>query len=187
MKTGLKPATCLAPVPAVMVTCGTWEKANIITLAWVGTVNSAPPIVSVSVRYSRHSFEMIEKAGEFTVNLVSRDLLEATDICGVVSGKNTDKFAVAHLTKGKGVSVACPYIEESPASLECRVVKRVDFPTHAVFYGEVLNVIADEKYVQNGALSLPDGLLLAYENGKYVETGRTVGTYAFTAMKGDVK
>lgn len=182
MKKNLKPTTCLAPVPAVMVTCGSGENSNIITLAWVGTVNSEPPIVSISVRYSRHSFDLIEKSGEFTVNLVSKELVEATDKCGVKSGRDTDKFALCNLTKRAGVKVACPYIGESPASLECRVVKRVDFPTHAVFFGEIVNVIAEEVYVnEKGKLVLPDGLLAAYVNGAYVATAEKLGSYGYTA------
>ncbi len=183
MKINLMPSTCLAPVPAVMVTCGDETENNIITLAWVGTVNSEPPIVSISVRYARHSLPLIERTGEFTVNLVSQDLLHATDVCGVVSGRNGDKFAAAGLTRAKGVRVRCPYIQESPASLECKVISRNDFGTHAVIFGEVVNVIADETYVKEGKLSLPDGLLIAYQNGRYIATGETLGTYAYTAKE----
>lgn len=184
MKKTIKPTTCLAPVPAVMVTCGEGDEANIVTLAWVGTVNSEPPVLSISVRYNRHSFGLIEKNGEFTVNLVSEDLLRATDECGVVSGKNADKFALCRLTKRDGVNVKCPSVGESPVSLECKVIKRVDLPTHAVFFGEIVGVVAEEKYIDGkGRLSLPEGLLIAYENGKYVQTGKVLGTYAFTAKK----
>lgn len=183
MKINLKPTTCLAPVPAVMVTCGDEKENNIITLAWVGTVNSEPPVVSISVRYARHSLPLIERTGEFTANLVSKELLHATDVCGVVSGRNADKFALTGLTRGKGEKVGCPYIKESPASLECKVVKRVDLGTHAVLFGEIVNVIADEKYVKNGRLALPEGLLVAYQNGSYVSMGETLGTYAYTAKE----
>ena len=181
MKTNLKPTTCLAPVPAVMVTCGDEIENNIITLAWVGTVNSEPPIVSISVRYSRYSLPLIERTGEFTVNLVNQNLLRAMDICGVVSGKTQDKFALTGLTRIKGVQVKCPYIGESPVALECKVVRRTDFGTHAVLFGEIVNVIAEEEYVKDGKLNLPNGLLVAYQNGNYTATGETLGTYAFTA------
>lgn len=182
MKKNVKASACLAPVPAVMVTCGGEEDANIITLAWVGTVNSEPPVLSISVRYSRHSHALIEKYGEFTVNLVSEELVRQADTCGVVSGRNADKFALCKLTKAKGEKVSCPYVGESPAALECKVIKRVDLPTHSVFFGEVVNVIADGKYVDGaGRLALPAGLLVAYENGKYLRTGEQVGSYGFSA------
>lgn len=184
MKKSLKPATYLAPVPAVMVTCGDEDQSNIITLAWVGTVNSEPPVVSISVRYQRHSLPLIEKTGAFTINLVTKELVKATDICGVVSGKNVDKFALTGLHKGKGQAVSCPYIEESPVSLECKLVQRVDLGTHAVLFGEIVNVIADENYLnEKGKIALPEGLLIAYENGKYVATGEALGSYGYTARE----
>ena len=184
MKKSIKATTALAPVPVVMVSCGDGKESNIITLAWVGTVNSEPPILSISVRYGRHSYPIIKERGEFTVNLVSRDLVEATDICGVISGKDEDKFDFCHFTKGEGIAVRAPYIEECPVALECKVVKQVDFGTHAVFFGEILNVIADEQYVnEHGTLSLPEGLLAAYSGGKYVTTGEALGSYGFTAKK----
>ncbi len=184
MKKNLNASTLLAPVPVVMVTCGDEERSNVITLAWVGTINSDPPMVSISVRYGRYSYPIIKETGEFTVNLVDKSLVEATDLCGVLSGRNGDKFARAHLTKCPGVAVKAPYIGESPAALECKVVRQIDLGSHAVFFGEVVNVIADEKYVgTNGSLQLPDGLLVAYTNGKYVATGETLGTYAYTAKK----
>ncbi|MBO5046135.1 MAG: flavin reductase family protein [Clostridia bacterium] len=184
MKKNVKPGTYLAPVPAVMVTCGKGETSNIITLAWVGTVNSEPPIVSISVRYQRHSFRLIEQNGEFTVNLVSKDLVRATDVCGVVSGRNTDKFALTGLTACKGEKVACPYIGESPLSLECKVVNRVDFGTHAVFFGEVVNVIADDTFLdEKGRVSLPANLLAAYVNGTYVGTADALGSYGYTSKE----
>lgn len=183
MKIDLKPSTYLAPVPAVMVTCGDARENNIITLAWVGTVNSEPPVVSISVRYSRHSLPLIERSGEFTVNLVTKELLHATDVCGTISGRDRDKFEAAGLTRGAGRAVGCPYIAESPASLECKVIKRVDLGTHAVFFGEIVNVVADEAVVKNGRLALEAGRLVAYENGKYLYTGEQAGTYGYTAKE----
>lgn len=184
MKKNLKASTLLAPVPVVMVSCGDAEKSNIITLAWVGTVNSEPPMVSISVRYGRYSYPVIKEKGEFTVNMVTKELVEATDICGVISGRNEDKFARCKLTKCEGVAIKTPYIKESPVSLECKVVKETDFGTHAVFFAEIVNVIADEKYVdEKGKLVLPDGLLVSYVNGNYVATGEKLGYYAFTTKK----
>lgn len=184
MKKILKGTTALSPVPVVMATCGTQENANIVTLAWVGTVNSEPPVLTACVRYGRHSYPLIKESGEFTVNLVSRDLVAAADRCGLVSGKNTDKFALCGLHKGKGVAVSCPYIEESPVALECRVIKEVDLKTHAVFFGEIVNVLADERYVDDkGKLSLPEGLLVGYVGGNYVETGAKIGAIGFSLTR----
>ena len=181
MKMQLKPSTCLAPLPAVIVTCGDETENNAITLAWVGTVNSEPPIVTAAVRYSRHSLGLIERTGEFTVNLVDTPLMRAMDICGVTSGRDTDKFAAAGITRGKGVKVKCPHIEESPLSLECKVIKRVDLPTHAVFFGEVLDVLAREDAVKGGRPVIEG--LVAYTNGLYRAAGEQIGSYGFTAKR----
>lgn len=181
MKINLKPSTCLAPLPAVIVTCGDEEENNAITLAWVGTVNSVPPTVSISVRYSRHSLPIIERTGEFTVNLIPSSLVKKLDGCGVTSGAECDKFERMGLTRAKGMEVKCPYLAESPASLECKVVKRVDLGTHAVFFGEIVNVIANEEAVKDGKLSL--GPLVSYANGKYYETGEELGFYGYTAKE----
>lgn len=178
MKIQLKPSTCLAPLPAVIVTCGDESENNALTLAWAGTVNSEPPIVTISVRYNRHSFPIIERTGEFTVNLIDAPLTRAMDICGVTSGKDTDKFAAAGITRGKGIKVKCPHVEESPLSLECKVIKRVDLPTHAVFFGEVLNVLAREEAIKNGRPA-PERLV-AYTNGSYRVAGDVLGTYGYT-------
>lgn len=184
MKKNIPVGTYLAPVPAVLVSCGSGEKANLITLAWVGTVNSVPPIVSISVRYQRHSLKLLEESGEFTVNLVTSDMVRATDLCGITSGRDTDKFALTGLTKCAGEKVACPYVKESPLSLECKIIKRVDFGTHAVFFGEIVNAVADERYLdESGKLNLPSDLLAAYVNGKYVSTKDTLGSYGFTAKE----
>ncbi len=181
MKIQLKPSTVLAPLPAVIVTCGDQTENNAITLAWVGTVNSEPPVVSISVRYSRHSLSLIERTGEFTVNLIPSSLIRELDGCGVVSGRDCDKFDRMGLTRKNGVNVACPYIAESPAVIECKVIKRVDLGTHAVFFGEVVGVLAEEDCIKNGRIAIDR--LVVYNNGRYLEAGDTIGTYGFTAKE----
>ena len=178
MKVQLKPSTCLAPLPAVIVTCGDETENNAITLAWAGTVNAEPPIVTIAVRHSRFSLGLIERHGEFTVNLMKPSMVRAVDTCGITSGRDVDKFAAAGLTRGHGMGVKCPHLEESPLSLECKVINRVDLPTHAVFFGEVVDVLAREEIVRNGR-PVPEALL-SYANGIYRATGDALGTYGFT-------
>ncbi len=144
--------------------------------------------MSISVLYERYSYPIIDQTTEFTVNLVTKDLLRATDMCGTVSGKDADKFALCGLAKGKGEKVSCPYILESPVALECKVVDKKEFGSHAVFFGEIVNVIADENCVnERGRLRIPEGELIAYHNGAYVTTGEKIGTYGFTAAEREQK
>ena len=128
-KITLPPSTMLNPTPVVMISCAGMnpelplERPNILTVAWVGTVCSEPPMVSISVRSSRHSFPLISDTQEFVINLVSEDLLKACDYCGVRSGAQEDKFAAMSLTSvpAEGLSYA-PAILEAPLSLACKVV-----------------------------------------------------------------
>ena len=100
-KTVFKPGTMLNPVPAVMVSCGDDTVNNIITIAWTGIINSDPPITYVSVRKSRYSHDIIERTGEFVINLTTEKLAFAADYCGVRSGRDVDKFKEMKLTAAR--------------------------------------------------------------------------------------
>ncbi len=142
-KTRKKPSTYLYPVPVVMVTCGV-EKPNVITLAWVGTVCSDPPMVGISVRPGRHSHQLIEETGEFVVNIPGQDLLEIADHCGLVSGRKVDKLTEFGLTQESAAEVQVPLIAECPVNLECRVVQKLELGAHDLFLGEVIAVHVEE-------------------------------------------
>ena len=175
----------LYPVPAVMVSCQKKdEKPNIITVAWAGTVNSDPAMVSISVRPSRFSHEIIETTGEFVINLTTEDLIRACDFCGVKSGRDTDKFKEMHLTPGKAEFVSCPLIEESPVNIECRVEEKMDLGTHTMFIARVLAVQVDEKYVdRNGVLRMDQMGLVSYSHGEYYKLGKRLGRFGFSVKK----
>ena len=87
-----KPGAFEYPIPAVMVSCGNMEKSNIITVAWTGIINTNPPMVYVSIRPERYSYEIIKKNREFVINLTTEQLAYATDWCGVKSGIKEDKI-----------------------------------------------------------------------------------------------
>ncbi|MDE7063452.1 MAG: flavin reductase family protein [Lachnospiraceae bacterium] len=121
-KQSWKPGNMLYPVPAVMVSCGReQEKPNIITVAWAGTVCTNPPMLSISVRPERYSYDIIRETGEFVVNLVTKPLARAADYCGVRSGRDVDKFREMKLTPSVSQVVNCPGIAESPVNIECSV------------------------------------------------------------------
>ena len=143
----LKPGTLLAPVPAVLVSCARkGEKPNAVTIAWAGTVNSDPPMVSVSVRPERYSHDIIEETGEFVVNLCGEKNLQATDWCGVKSGRDFDKFKECGLTAVpvEGMETA-PAIAECPIYLACKVRKVERLGSHDMYIGEIVSMgISDE-------------------------------------------
>lgn len=179
-----KPGTFLYPIPAVMVSCGTMEKSNIITVAWTGILNTNPAMVYISVRPTRYSYQLIKQQGEFVINLTTKELAYATDWCGVKSGSDVDKFKDMHLTKEKANFVKCPLIKESPVSVECKVREIRDLGSHHMFIAEVLCINADEKYInEKGAFDIRKCDLMAYANGGYYPLGNRIGKFGFSVEK----
>ena len=180
-----KPGNMLYPLPAVMVSVTDGKgQDNIITVAWAGTVCTNPPMVSISVRPSRYSYEMLKEIGEFVINLTTEELAFATDFCGVRSGRDVDKFQEMHLTKEKAQFVKAPMIGEAPVCIECKVREIKELGSHHMFLADVLAVHADEKYMdEKGKFHLNLSKLLVYSHGKYLATGKCLGTFGFSVKK----
>ena len=179
-----KPGTFLYPIPAVMVSCGTMEKSNIITVAWTGILNTDPATVYISVRPSRYSYNLIKESGEFVINLTTKDLARATDWCGVKTGAKVDKFKEMNLHKEKANFVECPMIKESPVSVECKVKEIKELGSHHMFIADVLAINADEKYIdENGAFDISKCDLIAYLNGHYYSMDEKIGKFGFSVQK----
>ena len=185
-KIQINPSTFLSPVPVVMVSSGTMEQSNIITVAWAGTVNSEPPMLSVSIRKERYSHDIIQKSGVFAVNLVSEDFIRETDYCGVKSGRDTDKFSDLHFTKIKGEKTGVPLIAEAPASLECKVKSITPLGSHDLFLAEIVNVCVSESlFDEKGAIDLRKARLVAYSHGEYYTLGDFLGFYGYSVASKD--
>lgn len=184
-KTAFKPGNMLYPVPAVMVTVADREgNSNILTIAWAGTICSSPPMVSISVRPERYSYEMIKETGEFVINLTTEKLAWATDFCGVRSGRDTDKWKETGLTPEKAQAVSVPLIKESPVNLECRVIKAEQLGSHDMFLAEVVAVDVDEAYMNEaGTFLLSSAKPLAYSHGRYYGLGECLGTFGYSVRK----
>ena len=180
-----KPGNMLYPVPAVMVSCGRkGEKPNIITVAWAGTVCSDPPMVSISVRKERYSYEIIRETGEFVINLVNRELVRAADYCGVKSGRDTDKFKEMGLTAQPSRYVGAPGIGESPVNLECRVTNRLELGSHDMFLARVEGVAIDGKYMdEKGKFPWINSGRGSYSHGGNFELGKKLGSFGWKIKK----
>lgn len=179
-----KPGTVLYPVPVVMVSCGTEEKGNIITVAWAGTINSDPAMTYVSIRPSRHSFELIQGSKEFVINLVTKDLAYACDFCGVKSGRDMDKFREMKLTPKKGEKVNAPIIYESPVNIECKVKDIIPLGTHHMFLAEVVSVsVSDEHLDETGKFHFNETQPVCYSHGAYFTLGEQLGTFGYSVKK----
>ena len=189
MKKSFKPGALLSPVPAVMVSCGDGEEKNIITIGWTGIINSDPPITYISVRKSRYSHHIIEKTGEFVVNLTTEKLAFAADYCGVKSGRDVDKFKEMRLTPESADIVKCPMIAQSPVNLECRVIEIKSYPTHDMFIAEIVAMHADDEIVdEKGKIDMSAAGLIAYVHGEYFGLKKApLGRFGYSVMKPKTK
>lgn len=179
-----KSGTFIYPIPAVLVTSGTMENSNILTVAWTGIMNTNPAIVYISVRPERYSYNLIKESKEFAINLTNKDLAFATDWCGVRSGAKFDKFKEMKLTKEKANFIKAPLIKESPVSIECKVIEEKTYGSHTTFIAEVLSIDADEKYMdEKGAFDISKCDLIAYANGGYYELGKKIGKFGYSVEK----
>lgn len=184
MKQVWKPGTLLYPLPAVLVSCGDSAHSNLMTAAWTGTVCTNPAMLYVSIRPERYSYGIIRERGEFTVNLTTAAMARATDYCGVKSGRDTDKWAGSGLHPVPGVGVACPAVEESPVSIECRLRQVIPLGSHDMFLAEVVDVLADGRYMDaDGRFDLARAGLMNYSHGHYYGQGRPLGHFGFSVRR----
>ena len=153
-----------------------------LTVAWTGTICSEPAMCYVSIRPERHSYEIVKRTGEFVINLTNEALAEATDWCGVRSGRHFDKFKECGLSVEKSAVVSAPSIAEAPVSIECRVKDIIPLGSHDMFIGEVVSVAVDEQYIdpETGKLDLGKAKLIAYAHGEYFTLGEKLGTFGWT-------
>ncbi len=175
----------LYPLPAVMVSCQReGEKPNIITVAWAGNVCTNPPMLSISVRKERYSYDIIKETGEFVVNLTNKKLVKAADWCGVRSGRDYDKFKEMNLTPQESQKISAPGIAESPVNIECKVHSVVELGSHDLFIAEVVCVTVDDRYMdEKGKFELNKSGLVAYSHGEYFSLGEKLGKFGYSVAK----
>ena len=178
-------STLLNPVPPVLVSCGSLEKPNLITIGWAGTICTKPAMVSISVRPERYSYGLIKESGQFAINLPTEALVRAVDWCGVKSGRDVDKFAALGLHAAAGSALpGCPILEESPVNLECKVAQTIPLGSHELFLAEVVGCCVDESLLDSeGKLRLDKAGLIAYSHGEYRTLGRRLGTFGYSVRK----
>lgn len=179
-----KAGNMIYPLPAVMVSCGDQKQANIITVAWTGTICTNPPMTYISLRPCRHSYKIIKETGCFIINLTTRKLARATDYCGVRSGKDRNKFEEMRLTPFYENETSCPMINESPVNIECKVREIKELGSHHMFIADILNVYVDEQYIDDkGKFHLNKTDLIAYSHGSYLTLGEELGTFGYSIKK----
>ena len=179
-----KAGALLGPLPAVMVTVSDGERDNVLTVAWCGILSTDPARAYISVRPSRHSYEMIKKSGEFVINLTTESLARTTDYVGIFTGAKVDKFEKCNLTRVPSKAVSAPTLGESPLALECKVFEVIPSGTHDIFMADIVNVSCDETILdKNGKIRLDKAGLISYAHGEYFALGKKLGNFGFSAAK----
>lgn len=179
-----KGSALLGPVPPALVTCGTMEQPNVLTIAWTGIVCTHPAMTYISVRPSRHSYQMIRETGEFVINLPTSAMGKTVDFCGMKSGAKVDKIKKCNLELVQGTEVSAPVLAQCPVSLECRVTQEQALGSHTMFLAEIVAVQVEERFVDSkGKLNLQQAGLLAYAHGEYFALGRKCGDFGFSVRK----
>lgn len=181
-----KPGTLIYPLPAALVSCGkTPGEYNVLTVSWLGTICSSPPMCYISVRRERKSHEIIKANREFVINLTNEALAYAADWCGVRSGRDYNKFKEMKLTPVMAEKVNAPIIKEAPLCIECRVKEIVTLGTHDMFISEVINIQADKQYIdsETETFNMAKARLIAYSHGHYYKLGEEIGKFGWTVKK----
>ena len=183
-KKTLKGGALVCPLPPTMVSCGDMESSNIITIGWTGILNTVPPKTYISVRPTRHSYNIIKESGEFVINLTPASLVKEADYSGIYTGKKVDKFAKCKLTKEQATVVSCPMIAECPVSIECKVTDIVPLGSHDMFMADIVAVnVNEELFDKDGKFHLEKADLIAYAHGEYFTLGKRLGNIGFSTNK----
>lgn len=179
-----KGGTLLAPVPAVLVSCGSMEKPAALTIAWTGIISSDPPRLYISVRRERNSYEIIKQSGEFCVNMMPSTEVRSLDYCGIKSGRNENKLEKRKLTALPCAKISAPMIARSRISLECKVFEVLEQGSHDMFLADILAVDIDEELIdEKGRLMIEQAGLLAYAHGTYFALGKKIGSFGFSTKQ----
>lgn len=184
-KISFKPGNMLYPLPVVMVSVADRNgQANIITVAWAGTICTNPPMVSISVKPSRYSHHMLMETKEFALNLTTQELVYAADYCGVKSGRDVDKWKELKLTPMPSEVIKAPCIAESPVNIECKITAIEKLGSHDLFAAEVVAVHVDDQYMdKKGAFHLEYAAPIVYSHGAYFGLGQNLGRFGYSVKK----
>lgn len=189
-KVGMKGSVILNPVPVVLITSKNKEgKTNVFTVGWTGTINTKPPMLYVSIRPERLSYEYIKETMEFVLNMPGSNLVKAVDYCGVRTGKKNDKIKEMGFTLKESTHVCVPYIEQCPVNIECKVKNIIPLGTHDMFIAEVVGShVNEDLFDENGKIHFENANMMAYCHGEYFPLQKhPVGSFGFSVMKKKTK
>jgi flavin reductase (DIM6/NTAB) family NADH-FMN oxidoreductase RutF len=135
------------PGCVVLVTGGTMDKANVMTISWQTPVQTADPcLVLLAMHQARYTYELIRLNNELVINVPGAELLEQTHRAGTISGRRIDKFKEIGLTPVPANLVRPPLIAECAGHLECRVAETFNVRAHDLLVCEVVYASVEEEF-----------------------------------------
>ncbi len=181
MKLQKEPSPSLFPSPVVLVSVGIHEKPEIITVSWTGIVNSDPPMIGISVRPSRSTYNEINENKEFVVNIPTASQVREVDLCGMTSSKKIDKWDLTGFKVQKSSKIKTPGIHQCPINMECTVQQKIELGSHHLFLGEILAVHVDDEYVlENNKLDIENLKPFTFTAESYWTLGQNIGKEGFS-------
>lgn len=185
-KRTFKGSAILNPVPAVLITTENKEgKTNVFTVGWIGTACTRPPMITVSIRPERLSYEYIKETMEFVVNIPAVSMTKQVDYCGVVSGKKENKIEKLGLKLQDSKKVSVPSLEDCPINMECKVKSITPLGSHDLFLADVVSVSVDEAIIDSkDKIHLEKANLMAYSHGEYFAlNNKPLGKFGYSIEK----
>jgi flavin reductase (DIM6/NTAB) family NADH-FMN oxidoreductase RutF len=185
-KRRFKGSAILNPVPAVLITSKNRDgKVNVFTVGWAATICTRPPMLSISIRPERLSYEYIKESMEFVVNLPTSSLTKKVDYCGVRSGRQVDKIKEMGFTLLEGENIETPHIAECPINIECKVRDIIELGSHHMFTADIVGSLVNEDLIDGGGkIHFEDADLLAYCHGEYYPLPKKpIGKFGYSVQK----
>jgi len=174
------PIPLVYPIPITLVGAMVAGRPNYTTIGDCGLAGIKPPLVFVSSHRDHYINKGIIESGTFSINFPDTKLLEKTDYCGMVSGRDADKSALFQTFYGELQSA--PMILECPVNLECRLLKEFSIEHRQIFIGEVVQCHTDEGLIMQheggkafADMKKLDPIIYALDN-KYYRIGEIIGT-----------
>src|SRR5262245_10276576 len=140
----------IAPGAVTLVTSTYHDQPNAMTAGWLMSLSLAPTVIGIAIQPGRLTHEFVTKSEQFALNFPNIDLLSAVHRCGMISGREEDKFETAGLTPVEAMDIEVPLISECVGHIECGVIDRASFGDHDLFVGRVLAVTALDEAFRNG-------------------------------------
>jgi flavin reductase (DIM6/NTAB) family NADH-FMN oxidoreductase RutF len=140
----------LEPGPIVLVASAWSGQRNIMTMGWHTVMEFSPSLIGCVISSANHSFDMIHRSRECTINVPTTALLDEVIGIGNSSGADLDKFDHFGLTADKAKKVKAPLIRECYANFECRLADDALVDKYNFFIWEVVKAQAavSPKYPQ---------------------------------------